>query len=65
MDGNNSGRLQFFNLVKAMRAAQKEYFSTRSQQALQQSKELEKRVDDCIKRGDEYLQRQKEPSLFD
>ena len=65
MDGNNNGRLQFFNLVKAMRAAQKEYFSTRSQHAFKQSKELDKRVDDCIKLGDEYMQRQKEPSLFD
>jgi hypothetical protein len=59
------GRLQFFKLVKAMREAQKEYFSTRSQQALQKSKELEKRVDASIKRGDDYLQQQLQPSLFD
>ena len=58
------GRLQFFKLVKAMREAQKEYFSTRSQLALQKSKELEKRVDACIKRGDDYLQQQQQPSLF-
>ena len=59
------GRLQFFKLVRAMREAQKEYFSTRSQQVLQKSKELEKRVDAYIKRGDDYLQQQQQPSLFD
>lgn len=30
----NNGRLQFFNLVKAMREAKREYFSTRSHEAL-------------------------------
>lgn len=33
----NNGRLQFFNLVKAMRDAQMEYFYTRSHEALQKA----------------------------
>lgn len=61
----NNGRLQFFNLVKAMREAQRDYFSTRSQQALTKARQLERQVDTYIKRGDDYLQQQKEPSLFD
>ena len=61
----NNGRLQFFNLVKAMREAQNEYFRTRSQQALTKARQLERQVDTYIKRGDDYLQQQKEPSLFD
>ena len=39
----NNGRLQFFNLVKAMREAQREYFSTRSHEALQKARSLEVR----------------------
>lgn len=63
----NNGRLQFFNLVKAMREAQREYFSTRSHAALQKARQLEQRVDDYIKRGDAYLNRQQptQSSLFD
>lgn len=38
----------FFNLVAELRRVQREYFKTRSQDALQQSKQLEKRVDDEI-----------------
>ena len=61
-----SGRLAFFNLVKAMREAQREYFSTRSHAALQKARTLEQRVDACIKRGDDYLKKQnQEPTLFD
>jgi len=59
----SDGRLQFFNLVKAMREAQREYFSTRSPQALTKARQLERRVDESIKRGDEYLKKQ--PTLFD
>ena len=60
------GRLQFFNLVKAMREAQREYFSTRSHEALQKARSLERSVDAYIKRGDDYLKRQpKEPTLVD
>lgn len=60
------GRLQFFNLVKAMREAQKEYFTSRSLEALRKSKQLERKVDEYIMRGDIYLNRQKhEQTLFD
>ena len=38
----------FMQLVKDMRAAQKEYFSTRSKESLQRSKALERRVDEEI-----------------
>ena len=38
----------FMQLVKQMREAQREYFRTRSREALQQSKALEKRVDEEI-----------------
>lgn len=51
----NDGRLSFFRLVKAMREAQREYFSTRSRDALTKSLALEKRVDNCIAHGDAYL----------
>ena len=51
----NNGRLQFFNLVKQMREAQKEYFKTRSAQALDTSRRLEREVDKYIKTGDDYL----------
>ncbi len=63
----NNGRLQFFNLVKAMREAQREYFSTRSHDALQKARQLEKQVDAYIKRGDDYLKQQQpqQTSLFD
>lgn len=39
----------FFQLVDDMRKAQKEYFATKSKAALIRSKELEKKVDECIK----------------
>ena len=38
----------FMQLVKDMREAQKEYFSTRSKESLQRSKDLERRVDEEI-----------------
>ena len=60
------GRLHFFNLVKAMREAQKEYFTSRSLEALRKSKQLERKVDEYIMRGDIYLMNQnKEQTLFD
>ena len=62
----NNGRLQFFNLVKAMREAQKEYFTSRSLDALRRSKQLERRVDEYIMKGDIYLNNHKqEQTLFD
>ena len=55
----------FFKLVAALRDKQKEYFRTRSQSALRESKALEKRVDDEIKRVENVLQERREPNLFD
>ena len=52
---NLTGRVKFFNLVKAMREAQREYFSTRSHEALQKARSLERSVDAYIKRGDDYF----------
>lgn len=60
----SNGRLAFFNLVKEMRATQKEYFRTRAHSALVRSKDLERRVDDELTRGDQYLKQQQQPSLF-
>lgn len=62
----SNGRLQFFNLVKAMREAQRDYFSTRSHEALTKARQLERQVDAYIKRGDDYLKKQnQEQTLFD
>lgn len=67
----NNGRLAFFNLVKQMRQAQKDFYSTKGQdwQSVRKplwdkSLALEKRVDEYIAHGDAYLQ-QHQPSLFD
>ena len=54
----------FFNLVVALRNKQKEYFRTRSQSALRESKALEKRVDDEIKRVENILKAKSKPKLF-
>ena len=54
----------FFKLVAALRDKQKEYFRTRSQSALRESKALEKRVDDEIKRVEQILNDKREPSAF-
>lgn len=40
---------EFEKLVYEMRSAQKEYFRTRSKEVLQQSKQLERRVDEYLK----------------
>ena len=60
----SKGRLKFFKLVKEMRAEQKRYFASRSHDALTQARMLEQRVDAEIKRGDDFLQQQKQPNLF-
>lgn len=39
---------QFEQLVRDMRAAQREYFRYRTQDALRRSKELEQKVDDWL-----------------
>ena len=41
---------EFFDTVAKMRHAQKQYFKTRSTEWLIESKELEKKVDDEIRR---------------
>jgi hypothetical protein len=39
----------FYTLVAEMRTAQRDYFRTRSTEALSRSKELERKVDNAIK----------------
>jgi len=51
---------QFYSKVVAMREAQKEYFRTRSTQALQKSKAIEKEIDDEIKRVETLLDEQEQ-----
>lgn len=46
---------EFIQLVREMRKAQKEYFKTRDKDVLAKSKQLEKRVDDEIKKEEEAL----------
>lgn len=54
----------FFTLVTRMRDKQKEYFRTRSASVLQESKRLEKQVDDEIQRVNEIIKDKQEPKLF-
>lgn len=56
----------FFTLVASMRKAQKDYFRTRSQIYLRESKALEKRVDDEIVRVNDLIKRSepKQQNLF-
>lgn len=54
----------FFNLVARMRDKQKEYLRTRSASVLKESKQLEKQVDEEIKRVSEIMRERKEPKLF-
>ena len=49
---------EFFFLVAKMRKAQRDYFSTRSQRALLDSKMYEREVDAEIKRVEQVLQQQ-------
>ena len=46
---------EFFVLVSEMRAMQREYFKTRTNKTLEQSKVLERMVDDEIKRVNNIL----------
>ena len=55
---------EFFNLVSRMHAAQKDYFKTRSKSSLEQSKDLEKRVDAEIQRVNNILFERTNPKLF-
>ena len=47
--------LQLVQLVRAMRASQKEYFRTRDKNILLQSKELERQVDKMLSSFDNTL----------
>lgn len=49
---------EFYNLVVKMRKAQRDYFRTRSQRALLDSKEYEQQVDAEIKRVEQIQQQQ-------
>lgn len=53
---------QFFQLVHEMRTSQREYFRTRSKEALMESKRLEADVDAEIRRV--YALQSRQPSLF-
>lgn len=55
---------QFYEAVKKMREAQKEYFRTHTQAALKRSKSLEKVIDSEIERVEEILKKRREPGLF-
>ncbi len=55
---------KFVRMVEQMRTAQKSYFSTRSPQALEKSKQLEREVDRTIKAYREEEQKRKQPELF-
>ena len=54
---------QFFRLVEKMRAKQREYFRTRSQAVLQESKEYEQCIDAEIDRVNKALQEKIEPRI--
>ena len=55
---------EFADLVHNMRAAQKEYFKTRSKEALEKSKILESRVDRLLGER-KNREAAKQPTLFD
>lgn len=55
---------QFFNLVSRLREAQKRYFKTRSSADLQSSKQLEKEIDEEIRRVNDIIQQKQNPKLF-
>ena len=55
---------QFFRLVVKLRDKQKEYFRTRAQASLRESKHLEKAIDEEIERVNKLLAERQEPKLF-
>lgn len=55
---------EFADLIHDMRAAQKEYFKTRSKEALEKSKILESRVDRLLGER-KNREAAKQPTLFD
>lgn len=46
---------EFYELTKAVRAAQKKYFATRSRESLEESKKLERQLDAEIQRVENVL----------
>lgn len=55
---------EFFDLVSEMREKQREYFRTRSSSVLSESKALERKVDDEIRRVKQILEEKQEQKLF-
>ena len=53
----------FFDLVARMRDKQKEYFRTRSGSVLKESKQLEKQVDEEIRRVNGIIRERQGPKL--
>lgn len=51
---------EFMQLVREMRKAQKDYFKTRDRNVLAKSKQLEKRVDDEIKKEEALVENQEQ-----
>ena len=51
---------EFMQLVREMRKAQKDYFKTRDKDVLAKSKQLEKRVDDEIKKEEAVAENQEQ-----
>lgn len=51
---------EFYNIVVKMRKAQRDYFRTRSQRSLSESKQLERQIDAEIERVSKIEQEQAE-----
>lgn len=54
---------EFFDKVSRMRAAQKEYFRTRSGRALSDSKRLEQEIDAEIERVNKVMEEKQNPKM--
>ena len=54
---------EFYNTVKSMREAQKNYFKFRTKQFLEESKALERTIDAEIKRVDKTERDKQQPRL--
>ena len=54
---------EFYNTVKSMREAQRNYFKFRTKQFLDESKRLEKTIDAEIKRVEQIKLDKKQPRL--
>jgi len=55
---------EFYEKVKTMRKWQKNYFSTHSRQALEESKKLEQIIDAEIERVEKLMWDRSNPGLF-